>query len=649
MTSCDKSELNSDTTLEHIEKARWYGSKLAEGNREKGVSDGTKRWNPDAGIYIKFINAPTDAQMIDKIKQIAAEWEAYAGINFHFTDQDKKADVRIAFNWNGNDWLTWSYTGTDAKYVRSQSEPTAVFGGLEYASQLEFKGDVLRLFGQILGLEYEQRHQEWSKNGYWKDAASLQRYWEEQFEGYNMDWNEIREYVFDPLTAQNANQLLQTEKIDELSVMAWPYYNRKQTSKLLANYELSDGDKMFIAQLYPKKSLPTIQEAWVDAGYFVWKDNTKTALEITFLGQEQQYLPDVSDGEQLISAVNMFRNAVNLKRAPQFNTSNITSFSSMFISSHALTDVPVYNTSKGINFSNMFSFCGSLKNIPQFDTSNGVDFTSMFTLCTSLTTLPLLNTSKGSIFDHMFSGCTSLTTVPKFDVSNGKDFGFMFFECTSLSTIPDFNASSGKSFTGMFVNCTSLTSVPEFNVSSGEWFSDMFSGCKSLVAVPKFNTSNGKYFNGMFRGCKSLTSISLFDTSNGEWFDNMFQNCTSLTTVPLFNTSKGITFSGVFSGCTSLTSVPLFNTSNGRKGFDYMFENCTSLTTVPLFNTSNGEDFRSMFAGCTSLTTVPSFNTSKGIDFEYMFYKCRSLANKPQLDLSNARYTAGMFEGTPFQ
>lgn len=37
----------------------------------------------------------------------------------------------------------------------------------------------------------------------------------------------------------------------------------------------------------------TIQEAWVDSGFFVWKDSTKTALSITAWGASQEFLPDV--------------------------------------------------------------------------------------------------------------------------------------------------------------------------------------------------------------------------------------------------------------------------------------------------------------------------------------------------------------------
>ncbi|TWP26830.1 BspA family leucine-rich repeat surface protein [Apibacter muscae] len=415
---------------------RWYGTQTPIGVQSLGVSDGSKRWNQDAGIYIKFINTPTDPTIIQKIKDIASEWEQYAGIQFHYVDSGQNADVRIAFDWNGNDWLTWSYTGNDAKKISDPNQPTAVFGGLQYQDEQQFKGDVLRVFGQILGLDYEQRHQQWTENGYWRNPEKLQTYWEDFFEGYTMDWAEIRQYVFDPLTSENSLQLLETKELDESSIMAWPYYIRSQTLKLLANYELSEGDKAFIAKLYPKKGsengsgnesgngsenglengsenhLPTIQEAWIDTGYFRWVNDSKTAVVITAKGLSMQYLPDVSDGEQLTTATDMFFGANLLIKAPKFNTKNITTFGNMFGKCSSLSEIPLYDSSKVIYFAYMFSGCISLKTIPLLDTSKGLDFSGMFYGAITLTYVPNLDTSRGVNMYAMFYKCRYLQSKP---------------------------------------------------------------------------------------------------------------------------------------------------------------------------------------------------------------------------------------------
>ena len=452
LVSCSKDESysSSENNIKST-KIRWYGvNNPTDEPAIRGVADKSKLWNKEAGITIKFINTPTDTIMIDKIKSIAAEWRQYAGIRFNFVDSNENASVRIAFNWEGNDWLTWSYTGTDAKYIRKQSEPTAVFGGLEYADEEQFRGDVLRVFGQILGLEYEQRHQSWS---FWKNESKLEMYWTDMFEGLNMDWNEIKEYVFTPLNGENAIHPTQTQEIDELSVMAWPYYTRIQTTKLLANNKLSQGDKSFIAQLYPKdkNALPKIQDDWVDAGYFKWTDSTKTALKITAFGAKQEILPSVSDGYQLTSADNMFENATLLKEIPKFESYNINSFKYTF------------------------SNCYTLDKVLNLDTWSGRNFSGMFNNCRSLTIL-LLNTANGNIFFSMFAGCRSLPTIEPIDTSKGFSFTCMFADCTSLTSIPPLNTSNGAYFVEMFVNCISLQEKPNLDFYSASMTDNMYKG-----------------------------------------------------------------------------------------------------------------------------------------------------------------------------
>lgn len=96
-------------------KVRWYGVKTQMIPLTRGVADRDNLW-PGDSIPIKFLNQPSDPQLIDKIKSIAREWEEYAGITFDFKDDNtQRATVRIAFDYNDNEWLTWSYTGTNAK------------------------------------------------------------------------------------------------------------------------------------------------------------------------------------------------------------------------------------------------------------------------------------------------------------------------------------------------------------------------------------------------------------------------------------------------------------------------------------------------------------------------------------------------------
>lgn len=414
------------------EKVHWYGTKKVDSPKARGAVDRTKKWDAGSVLDIKFINEPSDPAIVEKIKSVAKEWEQYANITFNFVPKSEKTTIRIAFDWNDNEWLTWSYTGNDAKMERSQGEPTAVFGSIEYLSEEEFRGDVLRIFGQILGLEYEQRHSGWDQDLWKKDKNGVyyaQKYWESMFENYDeslFDWETIKEFVFDPLASQN---VIETSEIDYESIMMWPHYSRKETPELYSNYELSEMDKLFIAQLYPrdKNELPTIQEAWVDAGYMEWwtDDEGRLRLSLTQLGRSQESFPDVRDGEQLESVAYLF-NSSDIVSAPMFNTSNVIDFRNMFQSASSLQKIPHYNTSKGVNFSDMFYKGSSIEAIPTFDTSNGTDFSYMFVGCEKLTEIPSLNTSNGTHFRSMFYYCSSLQVKPQLDLSKAIDATDMF-------------------------------------------------------------------------------------------------------------------------------------------------------------------------------------------------------------------------------
>lgn len=690
---------SSDTN--RSKTAHWYGVKqLQDSVSLRSAADRMKLWTQDPVITVKFLNNPDDPAMLDQIKTYAKEWEQYAGVTFQFVESTEKALVRIGFDWDGNSWLTWSYTGNDAKMVRNQNEPTACFGGLNdgVMSDEEIKGDVLRVFGQILGLEFEQRHSEWDASWWKKDKNGVyyaQKYWENMFDGYyeNFDWETIREFVFDPLAGAT---IVQTPDVDFESIMMWPYYTRKETVKLVANYELSDSDKEFIATLYPKKEGNTIQTAWVDAGYFVWVNAEKTQLRITEKGAQLEELPDVVDGEQLTTTNNMFVvkpsyiqvYAKKLKKAPKFNTSNVTDFSWMFRGCLNLREVPLYDTSNGIYFNSMFSGCTYLRNIPAYNTSKGVSFSGMFSTCQMLEKVPYLDTANGVDFQNMFWGCENLQEIPQYNTSNGVMFGGMF-AYSGLTEIPTMDFSKGENFfsmfsgskirkvfiadlsnavdprymfracsdlvdvslpilpkardiQAMFFRCYSLKNVSAINAPEAISAKSLFDECTSLEVSPEINLPKAENLSYFFEGCKSLVTVSPINVPAAKDLTQMFHNCRSLRTVPLFDMSKAESLINLFLGCEKLTEVPAFNTSNVKK-FASMFSSCTALETVPLLDTSKGEFFTSMFSGCSSLTSVPALDTSNGLFFGWMFSACTSLEELPVLDVSKGKNFQEMF------
>ncbi|MDU1903745.1 MAG: hypothetical protein E6772_03095 [Dysgonomonas sp.] len=243
--SCNQDEVNDDRSAsvkEEFSANRFYGSKYAENmSTTRGIAQRTKLWYPHSTIKIKFVNGSSEYQ--EKVMTYAREWLQYAGLNFQFVTEGK-AEVRIGFDWNDNRYITWSYIGTDCKMATNQDEATMSFADWDRASEFEKKGDVLRAFGQVLGLELESRHLDFDPN--WSNTIA--DYWEGELT--DIPWDNLKEYVFDPL---QRSEVIMTDEYDELSIMIWPFTRRYAGNTARDfNYELSDMDKAFISQLYPK-------------------------------------------------------------------------------------------------------------------------------------------------------------------------------------------------------------------------------------------------------------------------------------------------------------------------------------------------------------------------------------------------------------
>ena len=329
-----------------------------------------------------------------------------------------------------------------------------------------------------------------------------------------------------------------------------------------------------------------------------------TATEIAFV-YEKIYAP-----ENCLYLFGSLRN-LEILEFHNFNTTNATSMSGMFIHCSSLTslDLSIFNTSNAINMSEMFSGCSSLTSldVSNFDTSKVRFMGIMFQTCSKLTSLDVsnFNTSNVTNMGHMFNQCSKLTSL---DVSN-------------------FNTSNVTNMSNMFSSCSSLTSLnlSNFNTSKVTGMGYMFSSCSTLTSLDlgNFSTSNVTDMSYMFSSCSTLTSLDLgnFSTSNVTDMSYMFYNCSRLTSLNVsgFNTTKVTDMNNMFDYCRALTSLDVsgFNTSyvtNMKRMFLY----CSALKSLDVsnFNTSNVTDMSYMFRNCSALTSldVSSFNMSKVTD-----------------------------------
>lgn len=245
MFSCSSEQnLMDDVTPQTDSKMHFYGVRRSDGPSTKAVGQRDNLWYNGTEIKVKFLNDPYN--VAEQIKQFAREWEQYANISFKFVTEGD-AHVRIGFDWNDQRYITWSYIGSDCKKVTNQNEATMSFAYWNWLTPEEKKGDVLRAFGHVLGLEFEHRHLNFDND--WSTRVAT--YW--QGEVSDIPWDELRKYVFDPLESSN---VLQTEEYDEASIMIWPFPRGMGTGTArFANYELSAQDKEFIATLYPKEEV----------------------------------------------------------------------------------------------------------------------------------------------------------------------------------------------------------------------------------------------------------------------------------------------------------------------------------------------------------------------------------------------------------
>ncbi len=291
--SCQSDDDFSSSDLPQTSQLRnlhFYGVKSVKDQPEtRGVAQRDKLWNAGTAITVKLLNDPYN--MADQIKEWVSEWEQHANISFKFVTSGS-ANVRIGFDWNDNKWVTWSYTGTDCKYIRSQNEATINFAFWDSANEQDKKGDVLRAFGQVLGLELEHRHLSFDPG--W--TSRIQQYWEGEIE--DIPWDELREYVFDPISELN---LVQTEEYDPNSIMIWPFDRRYATSTARDyNYELSEQDILFIKQLYPgKNELEEGVACMFKIRAIKEEDDYNTPVEFWFnLSSSATFTVNYGDGEE---------------------------------------------------------------------------------------------------------------------------------------------------------------------------------------------------------------------------------------------------------------------------------------------------------------------------------------------------------------
>jgi hypothetical protein len=242
--------------------------------KPRGVSDNYRTWDNGSVIRIKFMPGGSK-NLRDRVIQNAKEWEKYANLKFNFVaDTASNTQLRIKLGkGSGHN----SAVGTEANF-RSQNMQTMNFDTLYFAdfdyylaklkrkgvnppydlSQLmdEMKMDpfhwsvpelrrvVMHEFGHAIGLLHEQSYPG-AVN--WKKTDSIYNYY---LESQGWDKDKVDFNVFEVSNQFYTNGTSYDPKsIMHYSIQPW---ETNDGYAIKDNYELSAGDKMLIAALYPK-------------------------------------------------------------------------------------------------------------------------------------------------------------------------------------------------------------------------------------------------------------------------------------------------------------------------------------------------------------------------------------------------------------
>lgn len=228
--------------------------------RTKAFNTSGLNWKQHSTINIKFLNGSPEMQ--EKVKDISKEWQQYINLTFNFLPSsatDREAQVRISFaqpNTKYSEKMTWSYIGWEACTVRRGE--TAHIGMFNYndpteLNSIDFKAQVLRTFGYILGLIPE--HLAPASNVHLIDDEALYYY-----SRYGFKEDLIYKYIIDPYTEAAIGPESKEMKHDPKSIMQIYIPNellevidpsRPVPDLEVINTELSENDIIFIQALYP--------------------------------------------------------------------------------------------------------------------------------------------------------------------------------------------------------------------------------------------------------------------------------------------------------------------------------------------------------------------------------------------------------------
>jgi surface protein len=202
-------------------------------------------------------------------------------------------------------------------------------------------------------------------------------------------------------------------------------------------------------------------------------------------------------------------------------------------------------------FNNTSSLPPDLKNISNWDVSEVTNFSRLF-MSRSKFNEPLnWDVSKATDMSEMFYGCDKFNQPLNWNVSNVRDMKEMFSGCKEFNQPLNWDVSNVRDMKEMFWGCYEFNQPLNWNVSNVTIMKSMFSSCDKFNQPLNWDVGNVRDMKELFSGCDKFNQpLNNWDVSNVRDMSNMFWGCAKFNQ-PLNNwdISNVINMSDMFYGC----------------------------------------------------------------------------------------------------
>ncbi|MGY2231027.1 hypothetical protein HX780_16970 [Pseudomonas tolaasii] len=236
--------IDPDTTPQHVETAE---AQTVVRNK-RGVANHSRLWPQNKTITISFMDVAGKDKEI--FKEAIGSIAPYVNLQFKFVDGND-GEIRIATEKNEGDW---SELGVAALYGPPDEATLNV--DTHGFDDNKIRSKILHEFGHALGLEHEHQHPDRSFSLNIPDVYRT-------FGAGGASTAVIASNIIAPLNPADVT----TSDYDQKSVMHYPFLASSTSNNVAipANDELSQGDKDFLASLYPpprkvKRKWPSAEE-----------------------------------------------------------------------------------------------------------------------------------------------------------------------------------------------------------------------------------------------------------------------------------------------------------------------------------------------------------------------------------------------------